>query len=1169
MDQELEALIRKLEAELIGLTGMQRDAAEAYINALRKAQRGSLSLSNNLDSASQSSETFADRLDDGSDSVSVFSRALNKGKIDYEKAFTAVTSNMGKFFDRTFDKISELGTGSSESSGSIKSAAEMSAKAIGLLTDGIGSIVKNIPVIGGLLDASMQLVKGAAEAGSAAVGFWSGQMEGLRQQQKSFFNAGVQFSQGIDEAANIIQNSGFITLGDLAKAAEEARDSLRLMAGGSAGGLKRITSGFRAMAPEQREFLYALGYSNDEIMTGMADYAANVEKYGKALNEKELGQQSYAYLKNLRELERLTGVSIRDQKQQQEANNRNLYIQNQLASLQGKQRGQTEQFLTTIPPMLQDVALSGQGMTRESAILAERLPTYAQGIFDITNRLKSGAIDAKDATAEYQALMKNPQLIAEMRQNQMDLGQAPAEMYGALSGIVQTIGDLQAQLLGNIKQAEQATPDPEKMKGNLQTGINLFVTESAVLASTMQSLSLQMSSGMSGAISAVIKGFREMAKTFGVELDVFANEISPIETGRNTALQKPMSEELTAEQKERLSITGFTTDWINLNTTIEKAQVKYTQEMIDSAKKMGISVDDYWKRMLQQETQGLSIITDYSNVRDEAIKVLENYNKAFPDRDLKKLETTRNMGTTTEQQNAARALNSFITRLDDFDPEKLAQAGLKEEINYLGLARNSYEILDDISRSVKETTGAVQESNQQLQPLRDIDNSVRETTGAVQDNNQQLQQLNDTSSQTAANVIEDKNVTVTQGTNLEPVTEPVQDEVSSYIIDMLKLQQADSDLFKKVTSFEASKRAEIYDDLVKAQGQPANAQELADLQEKVVYTATQETIRQFIKQLVAGEYIRPSEPVTPTPPSNPANAAPAEQSTAVPTQPENAVPAGAPLNPKLDRKTENELDKVQRNISELALFQFDPDLYKKFNEYKISREKEIYDKQLAEYGDRSFIIQDEVRLEALSDTLTEFRQQLLALPDNIYSETLKNPTSQLNQPAKNTNDIKSGASSDIQDLTDATDRINSTVASLKPTTATTDINDSTNRFNATLAAASINQSTGMQDIAGATDRLSSTIVATSSAKPIEKTTVSIANLDKLDYLKASVDDTRKEIADKSIQSYTNSNQNFKNLLDVTAAGNSQLIAMNSKMDELTRRFAELVSAQRDLVRLAS
>lgn len=667
----IEQLIEKLERDLSTMTGAQAAATQGLIDSLKRSQRSFGFFDRYLNRAGSSADDFADYIDRGSESADVFSSVLRDSSRREKNRVQQMSNAAQNFVQGTLSNLERLGQGSGESASTLQSAAKLSADAIGAAMDGIKGIAGAIaPGIGSaIVGIFTETTKVLAQAGSALVGFYAGQMEGLRSQQKKFYEAGVQFSNGIDSAGNIIEDSNLLTIGDLASAAEKARDSLRLMAGGSAGGLTRLTNGFKQMSKAQIENLYALGYSNDEILAGMADFAASAERNGKALDAKQLAEQSMKYLTSMRELERLTGKSIASQKSQQEANSRSLFVQNQLADLAGPQRAATEKFLSTIDPLMQDVALTGRGMTKDSALMASRLPTYAEGIADITARLKTGAIDDIKAGEEYKKLMNDPRVAAEIRDNQKTFGNVVSDAMGNLGGFVTKLGELQAELTGNIQQAKADTPKPDEFTGPLQEGINTFVLETKRMENTFQSIALQVTGALQPAIQNMIDGFRSVAETFGVELPLMVGEVQQgMMLGDASTLTD--TSKLTLEQQQKLGLTKVEPLSLQGQVVGATGTVQIQQDILDEANRLGQSYSTVLAKKIK-EAAGETIVNQTKDLSKNIDDLISEFGS---------LESrTVKQGMTDAQRKRIEFNNRIYDTIESMSSEKLNQLNLQNE----------------------------------------------------------------------------------------------------------------------------------------------------------------------------------------------------------------------------------------------------------------------------------------------------------------------------------------------------------------------------------------------------------------------------------------------------------------------------------------------------------
>lgn len=469
----------------------------------REATRAAKASTKATNDAARAMEDFGDQIDLTTDEIERSTKNFSKN-VDKVGGYLI---NSATSLGNAFENIASAGD---EQSGKLSAMTRSFGDGLSSLTNTLDDIVEGIPLIGGAISAfTTDIAQGVIAAGSFAMSFVTGALEGFRDQQNRLFDSGVYFARGIDDAADVAGDAG-TTIGYLAKTAENAGDSLRLFEGGTAKGLRTVAKTFKDFGTANQRLLYSMGYSQDEIMAGIADFGASMSQAGAKLTPEGLVQGSMQYLMNLKELSRLTGTSIKEQRDSQEANRRNLFVQNQLAGLSSKERGATEAFLNTVPKEMQAFALAGRAFDTDTGIIAQRLPTYAQGIADITQQLKTGAIDNIEATKRYEALMRDPAIAAEIQANQKLLGNAPAEIYGSLSGVINTIGQLQAQLSGNVQAAstaaekfdtaatlkmiEENIADTNKHADSLNIAIGKYTDIEVTLSSQMQQASVAMTS---------------------------------------------------------------------------------------------------------------------------------------------------------------------------------------------------------------------------------------------------------------------------------------------------------------------------------------------------------------------------------------------------------------------------------------------------------------------------------------------------------------------------------------------------------------------------------------------------------------------------------------------------------------------------------------------------
>ena len=440
-------------------------------------------------------------LDDFDSVIDLTSDTVAKSGKNLGQTFDRAGEKAGRIFDSAVYGLDNLSGSSSESGKALEKTAntvsDLTNKAMDALQNSLGSI--GGPITQSIVGLFTGAGKFAASAGAALMGFYVGQMEGLSAQQRELYDSGVFFANGIDDAAKTAGAAG-ITLGDLANAGKDAKESLRLMSGGSAGGLQTVSKVFGNFTKQQRENLYALGYTNEEVLSSLADLGASASTAGKQLSFEELQAAAEPYLKNLKEISRITGESVKEQRSQQEARRRDLFVQNQLMDLAPEQAKATETFINNLPKVFQGFALSGKTFDSTTGyIVNTAMPSYSSAIKDITDQLKAGTIDVTTAQKQYETMIRDPRIMEEMRANTRIFGQVPAEMYGAGSAIATTSGEVNAALRGQINAAN-ATGDALSPQGDLNKGIANFVDINVKMQNALQQTALSLTSFMEPAV---------------------------------------------------------------------------------------------------------------------------------------------------------------------------------------------------------------------------------------------------------------------------------------------------------------------------------------------------------------------------------------------------------------------------------------------------------------------------------------------------------------------------------------------------------------------------------------------------------------------------------------------------------------------------------------------
>lgn len=450
--------------KLVAIMANKGTAAAKGIGAVGAAAAGAADPIKNLGNAAKSA---GEKFEKGGE-------VLNNEIAALGHQFTEAVSVIG----RQVGNMLKLSDGTSSLSNGIDVVIDGLKQATNLLylLPGIGIAGKAI------LDVGIDAVLGGLQG---VLHWYVQQTDVLRGIQRSMYSSNLQMEGGLNDLDHILVETS-LTMQNLTSVAQNAGSSLRMMSGGASKALQRLAKGFNALSDANRQELIAQGYDRSEILAGMAHYAASVEQFGKELSPAELAEGTAAYMKNMRELQRLSGLSIQEQEAQIDKNRASLFVQNQLnGAVSAEARAFTERFITQVDPVIQDFVISGRNTTKESGVVTQSLATYTNGLRDITQQLQSGSIDFDQAMAMQSNLLKDPRVLSEMKNNQELFGQVPGELYGSLSGVISVLGEMQKKIYGDAQAAEGQGFDPSKMS-QLDRNVANFVDYTDFMNNALQ-----------------------------------------------------------------------------------------------------------------------------------------------------------------------------------------------------------------------------------------------------------------------------------------------------------------------------------------------------------------------------------------------------------------------------------------------------------------------------------------------------------------------------------------------------------------------------------------------------------------------------------------------------------------------------------------------------------
>ena len=336
-----------------------------------------------------------DQLDDTAEELDDFTTSI----ADAEKAQHKLNERMVGMADRVNNTMTGLGkfSGTTESASNIvETFGELAAQFAG----GIGGL---IPVFG---EGTARLAEATVMAITTVTSMAIGMVEQFRDLNRSIMNSGALLDGGFTGLTNAADAAN-IPIMAFGEAVLTNTNRLRLLAGGQPGGIARLSMGFKSLSEAQEnnlESLYALGFNNNEVAAGLANVSIAAQRAGKNLSSEELGLETYGYLRNLRELSRLTGITAEEAMAQVEANRANLFVQNQLMDMAPAQQAAAQSFVAALEKSglgpLADFAMTGQYLNEETAMMATRMGPLAGIMRDYFLQLQAG-VDPDVAMQNY------------------------------------------------------------------------------------------------------------------------------------------------------------------------------------------------------------------------------------------------------------------------------------------------------------------------------------------------------------------------------------------------------------------------------------------------------------------------------------------------------------------------------------------------------------------------------------------------------------------------------------------------------------------------------------------------------------------------------------------------------------------------------------------------
>jgi hypothetical protein len=533
-------------------------ATEESINRLAAAMRSRTTGSFDMDD-------FRDNIDDAADSLDQFDPSIRRNK----KSVDDSTKSLNRFsngFSKVDGLFSDMGDpGSGTLTKLVKTVGEAGA--------GLGKgLLQLIPVVG---DGFATLFTGALGALTGIMTESIAFAQGLVDVNKNINNAGLGMVRGIEDMEAAASSAG-IPFQQFTKALLENVDSVRLMTGGVQSGVGLISKSLKKLDREGMQMLYSMGFTVEDIIGTMSDLAANAAMVGKTLTDAELADATDKYLRNQQELARITGVSVKEQKAQMDANRRSVFIQAQLQGLTNEQRTATQGFLNVLKdPGLQEYALKGFTTDRATMSLMQFLPNFGSALQEVTQGVKSGALTQEAAIARYKELVSDPKIAAELADAQRTLGVTIESGMGGAANLASLLGQIQTQLTQQYTQsgAEEAVDYQSRTLEGMNKSVAAMEQLILDVNSGFSTLGFTMFSFVDGYLSpaadgagSVVDRFQEMSNSLK-EYNLARERRIEAEKNGDTELLR----ELTVKEREaKDKLSSMTGNLVNQSSDILK-----------------------------------------------------------------------------------------------------------------------------------------------------------------------------------------------------------------------------------------------------------------------------------------------------------------------------------------------------------------------------------------------------------------------------------------------------------------------------------------------------------------------------------------------------------------------------------------------------------------------
>lgn len=390
-----------LGAQQEKLNKEQLKDAKQYVDSLKQYQvylKRQMSL---VDKNSEAYEVLNKKHEIAKNDIDLVNKArqnslsgLNRAQLSFERFKNLDLGKVGQDLKNSFIGLTSATTSFGKgllAGGTKPDAIGHTTQLLGSATKSLGDAIKNIPLIGGILNVAS---KGLTFA-----------MDVLGQEAKKVFNnfenitrAGGLFTNGMTGMSNAAHNAG-LNLDQFGSLVKESAAALALIGGTVSSGTLRfskVSAELDANGGKLRERLLKLGYDYQDQAEGLTDFMASLQATGnlRGMADRRVAEQATDYLTVLREITSITGEDAKQAKQRIQEADRQAAVQARLQELGGNALQKYNALVAAAGPRFQkaieQMFLTGGKVVEPSlAVLFAQVPAlrdvFAQSVQDISN----------------------------------------------------------------------------------------------------------------------------------------------------------------------------------------------------------------------------------------------------------------------------------------------------------------------------------------------------------------------------------------------------------------------------------------------------------------------------------------------------------------------------------------------------------------------------------------------------------------------------------------------------------------------------------------------------------------------------------------------------------------------------------------------------------------